>query len=212
MSIYSKASVAVTVALVVIGVSRPLTVTAQSLADVAKQEEERRGAVKAPAKVLTNKDLTPVPVIPEQQAGTPEDAFNKTAAGAKPPAPAPAPATAPAAPSAEAKPADGAPAPGAAAAPAVKDQAYWSEQRKALDAQLSRDQIFMEAMQTRVNSLTADFANRDDPAQRAAINTDRQKAVTELARLKDAIEKDKKAIADFQEQARREGVPPGWLR
>ena len=31
-------------------------------------------------------------------------------------------------------------------------------------------------------------------------------------RLKKAIENDKKALADLQEEARRAGVPPGWMR
>jgi hypothetical protein len=34
----------------------------------------------------------------------------------------------------------------------------------------------------------------------------------ELARLKKAIDSDKKAVADLEEEARRAGVPPGWLR
>ena len=35
-------------------------------------------------------------------------------------------------------------------------------------------------MQTRINALTTDFVNRDDPAQRAVIEHDRQKALAEL--------------------------------
>ena len=38
---------------------------------------------------------------------------------------------------------------------------------QALLAQLDRDQIYSEAMQSRINALTADFTARDDPAQRA---------------------------------------------
>ena len=38
-------------------------VAAQSLADVARQEQERRKAIKETAKVLTNKDLGAVPAI-----------------------------------------------------------------------------------------------------------------------------------------------------
>ena len=41
---------------------------------------------------------------------------------------------------------------------------------------------------------------------------ERQKAIDELNRLKKEIEDDKKAIAALQEEARRAGVPPGWLR
>ena len=69
-----------------------------------------------------------------------------------------------------------------------------------LQSQLDRDQTYIEAMQTRVNSLTADLTNRDDPAQRAVIATDRQKSLTELERLKGVVEQDKKAITDFNEE------------
>jgi hypothetical protein len=78
--------------------------------------------------------------------------------------------------------------------------------------QLERDRTLSEALQTRINSLTTDFVNRDDPAQRAVIERDRQKAASELERLKKQIVDDRKAVADFEEEARRAGVPPGWLR
>ena len=83
---------------------------------------------------------------------------------------------------------------------------------KTIQDKLDRDQTYAEALQTRVNSLTADFVNRDDPAQRAVIERDRQKAVAELARLQQDIVNGKKAVADLEEEARRAGVPPGWLR
>jgi hypothetical protein len=38
------------------------------------------------------------------------------------------------------------------------------------------------------------------------------KALGELDRLKQAIQNDLKAITDLEEEARRAGVPPGWLR
>ena len=60
--------------------------------------------------------------------------------------------------------------------------------------------------------LTADFTARDDPAQRSAIGRDRQKALDELDRVKKALETDRQALGDFQEEARRASVPPGWLR
>jgi hypothetical protein len=63
-------------------------------------------------------------------------------------------------------------------------------------------------MQTRINSLNADFVNRDDPAQRAVIERDRQKALAELGRLKQGVLDTKKAIADLEEEARRAGVRP----
>jgi hypothetical protein len=167
-------------------------VRAQSLADIAKKEEERRKAIPAPAKVYTNKDLTAVP------AGSP-------------PPPATTAATTPADAPKDAEKDKDAKAPDAKAGP-VKDQAYWSGRKKDLQAKLDHDETFAIALQSRINVLSADFVNRDDPAQRAVIGRDRQKALDELARQTKAIQDDKKALVDLDEEARRAGVPPGWLR
>ena len=162
--------------------------------DVAKKEEARRKEVKEPAKTYTNKDLTTPPSTASQ------------------PAPAVIPPTADAAKDAKAKKdaedkdkADKDKGP-------AKDQAYWSGRVKGLRTQLDRDQTYADALQTKINSLAADFVNRDDPAQRAQIARDKQKAMDELNRLKAAIQNDKKAITDLEEEARKAGVPPGWLR
>jgi hypothetical protein len=77
---------------------------------------------------------------------------------------------------------------------------------------LERTRMFAEALQTRINALTTDFVNRDDPAQRAVIEQERNKALAELARLQKDVEAKTKAIADIEDEARRAGVPPGWLR
>ena len=83
---------------------------------------------------------------------------------------------------------------------------------KELQTQLQRDQTYVDALQTRVNSLATDFVNRDDPAQRAVLAKERQTALGELDRLKKQIEATNKAIADLEEEARRANGPPGWLR
>jgi hypothetical protein len=79
-------------------------------------------------------------------------------------------------------------------------------------SQFEQDQVLADALQTRINSLSADFVNRDDPAQRALVAQNRQRAIVELDRLTKAIAEGKKAIADLEEEARRASVPPGWLR
>ena len=164
----------------------------QSLADVARKEEERRKTIAKPAKVYTNQDLRPVPA-PSQQAAAP-------AADAKPDEKAPA------------KDAAKDPAATDAAKEPVKDKAYWADKLKALREQLARDETYAEALQSRINALTTDFVNRDDPAQKSVIERDRLKALAELDRLKQAIPTDKKAIDSLLEEARHAGVPPGWLR
>jgi hypothetical protein len=83
---------------------------------------------------------------------------------------------------------------------------------KTLRDRLDRDQIYVDALQSRVNALSTDFVNRDDPAQRAQVANDRQRALGELERLKRQIADEKQAMADLEEEARRAGVPPGWLR
>ena len=77
---------------------------------------------------------------------------------------------------------------------------------------LQRQELFLEALQSRVNALTTDFVNRDDPAQRAQIAADRQKALGEMEAVRKEIDAAKKQLADLEEEARKAGVPPGWLR
>ena len=57
-----------------------------------------------------------------------------------------------------------------------------------------------------------DFVNRDDPAQRAKLEADRKTALAELERVKKELETQTKGIAAIEEEARRAGVPAGWLR
>jgi hypothetical protein len=156
-----------------------------TLGEVARKEQERRKAAKSSEKVLTNKDLPP--------------------AAAKP---VPAPGT-------------GTPVRGTAAAPEQKpdstideqkDEAWWRERITQTREGLRRSESFLEALQTRVNVLSADFTSRDDPVQRARIGEDRQKALAEMDRVSGEIAMFKKQIADIEEEARKAGVPPGWLR
>ena len=177
---------------------------AQSLADVARAEEARRKEIKQPSKVYTNKDLASVPPSTAPPAPSPADGAGKS--GDKDSAPIK-----------DEKAGSDSTAKALASEPKevkekARDQAYWSGRLKELQTQLDRDQTFADALQTRINALTADFSARDDPAQRAVIGRDRQKALDELDRLRKALQADKTAIADLQEEARRASVPPGWLR
>jgi hypothetical protein len=94
----------------------------------------------------------------------------------------------------------------------VKDEAYWRSRINAARSALERSRIFADALQSRINALTADVINRDDPAQRAQLDLERQRALAELDRVKKEVAAQTKAISDIEEEARRAGVPPGWLR
>lgn len=181
-----------------------LPASAQSLADVARKEGERRQQAKPAGKTYTNQDLKPVraPEPSADAAPAAADAAVKDSADA---------AAAPGAPDAASSASQAADA-AKAGKEEVKDQAYWSRRQEALREQLSRDETFADALQSRINILTMDFINRDDPIQRDQIERDRNRAIAELDRLKKTIEQDRRAIADFEDEARRAGVPPGWLR
>jgi hypothetical protein len=164
-----------------------------TLAEVAKAEEARRKAVPKATKVYTNGNLqtdaskgVPLPPTPGAPAGTSK---NASPANATPGAPG------------AATPAD-----------AVKDQAYWAARMKAARDTMDRQQIFADSLQSRINALTTDFVNRDDPAQRAKIEADRKTALAELERVKKELVDQAKAITAIEDEARRAGVPPGWLR
>lgn len=169
-----------------------LVAQAPTLGELAKKEQERRKDLKAAGKVYSNKDL------PKAPAAAPATA----APGALPP-PTPAP--------------DAAKADAAAAKPPApeqdeKNEEWWrGRMMQAREAQ-RRGEAFAEALQSRINALSMDAVNRDDPYQRAKAADDRQKAVAELGRVTSEIEQARKDIVAIEEEARQSGVAPGWIR
>ena len=169
--------------------------SAQALGDIAKKEEARRKDVKTPGKVYTNGDLRADPTAPAPAPAAPADATGTqqvppSPSGVQPPKEGDKPATD------EPK----------------KDEAYWKARIAKARDDLQRAQTFADALQSRINALTTDFTARSDPAQRAVIGSDRQKALAELDRVKKEIEASTKAIAGIQEEARKANVPAGWVR
>lgn len=173
-------------------------VAAQSLGELAKREAARKKATPPAKKTYTNDDLKQIPPPAGTATDKPGDAKD-----AKPGDAADKPANAK--PEPEKVDATKPPEP-------AKTEAYWRTRIDQAREDIRRNEAFREALQSRVNALTADFTARDDPAQRAKIADDRQKALAEMARLAEDIEKGKKHITDIEDEARRAGVPPGWIR
>jgi hypothetical protein len=163
------------------------------LADVAKDEEARRKGVRKPAKVYTNGSLR-TDVAPGVAAAPTAATLTDQPGNASPTIIGPGMAVPP------------------APTGAGKDQAFWSGRMKAERTTLDRLQIFADSLQSRINALLTDFVNRDDPAQRAKIETDRRTALAELERVKKELDEQRKKIAALEDEARRAGVPAGWLR
>jgi hypothetical protein len=191
------------IALLVVATAAHLA--AQSLGDIARREEERRKAIRAPGKLYTNESLQP-----DTSSSTPP-------APTQPASPGPSgstPATGTPAPGVETPPAQtpGQPAAGQPGAAAPSGEAEWRKRITAVREAMTRSQMFAEALQSRINALSTDFVNRDDPAQRDQIAADRQKALAELDRVRREIQDQQKAITAIQEEARKAGVPAGWVR
>jgi hypothetical protein len=168
-----------------------------SLAEIARLEQMRRKTLKGASKVYTDKDLRRA--SPGQAAVPGSAAPSASSGSAAPPSSTPVP-DAPA------------PAGGSADSKGKNDEATWKARMKQAREALRQNEVFAEALQTRINALTSDFVARDDPAQRAKIGEDRKKALAELDRVKSEIENAKKAIVDIDEDARKANVPPGWIR
>jgi len=165
-----------------------------SLAQAAFFESVRRALTPAAAQSLT-------------MAGAPQAAVS---AAVEEPAAAPPTPPPPAAGAADATP----PAVGLerSAEKDAADEKAWRARMDAAREALDRDQVLLDAMQSRINALTTDVIARDDPAQKALLEKQRLRALDELKRLTAQVAGDQKAIADVEEDARKQGIPPGWIR
>ena len=170
---------------------------AQSLVEVARQERLRREALARqagpdapPTRVYTDADLVYSGRLTMRVGDDGPDAGAESGEAAT----------------------DAAVPAAATEAAATGDEEQWrnrmAEARRALEQAGRR----ADELQTRVNRLWADFTARDDPAQRAAIEQERQAALAELEETEAEADELARAVAAVRDEARRSGVPPGWLR
>jgi hypothetical protein len=198
MNMTWRARLAIGIAVIAAFSAGASTASSQSLADAARLEEARRKAIKAPVKIYTNDNLVSIPgetipTPPGPSLVTSRPADSSVPPVAEAPEAAPTPAATP-----EVDPA--------------KTPEYWRKRIGEAREQRDRNKVYLEALQSRINGLWADFTARDDPAQRAVVASERQRAIDEQARLtKDQQDLEKRIVA-IEEEARRAGVPAGWLR
>ena len=177
----------------------PVAAIAQSsqppLAEIARKEAERRKTAKEAKIVITDKNLPESARKPvSTEASEPVDSHPGHAAEQKSAAGADATAAKPAADQGD------------------KGEALWRGKITQAREGLRRNEVFLQALQTRVNSLATDYYGRDDPYQKMKLAGEREQAIQEMEKVKADIEASKKQVADIEEEARRAGVPPGWLR
>jgi hypothetical protein len=177
---------------VVVALLTWLNSTPASFAEAAQREALRRQLMPKTTRQLSNLNLPASAIVTEESL-----AAAKTDASS-----APAKTDDPAAAGA----ATGASASGS------HDENWWRDRMASARKDLDDHQRLAGALQSQIAALTTDFVNRDDPAQRARIQNDRQKAMDSLASMQKQIEADQKAITAVQDDARRANVPPGWVR
>ncbi len=164
-----------------------------SLAELARQEMARRDAIpeEARARVYTNADL-------RESGGLTVAAAPRSAAERADP---------------EAEDTSGGDTAEAAAnADAPRDEAYWRSRIAEADASRARAALMADALQNRADGLWAQFTAIDDPARQRAVERQRNDALEALETARVELEAAERTIAQIREEARRAGVPPGWLR
>ena len=155
---------------------------AQSLADVARNEETRRKGIKRPSRVYTDADISKWGAV---TAATQQAASTVTALDAS------------GRPVGEAAEAAGLPT----------DEEGWRARLQSARDGVDRTRLLVSALeqQARTNKARAgdtDGEGEDPNAGRAA----------EIKRLKAEMETFRQTLANAEEDARKAGVPPGWVR
>ena len=155
---------------------------AQSLADVARNEEVRRKTIKQPSRVYTDADLSKYGAVTaqSQQAAATVTVLD---ANGKPVGEA------------------------AAAAGLPANEEGWRARLQSARDGLDRNRLLVNALEQQARSAKAragdaDGEGEDPNAGRAA----------EIKRLKAEMETFRQTLDNAEEDARKAGVPPGWVR
>jgi len=157
--------------------------SAQSLADVARTEEARREKIAKPSKVYTDADVQKyAPATP----GAQEAATTVTSLDAN------------GKPVGQQAAAEGLPA----------DEAGWRARLQNARDGMDRNQLLLGALeqQARTAARRAGTPQGDAPAE------DGSSRANEIKRLKAEMDTFRATLANAEEDARKAGVPPGWVR
>ena len=158
----------------------------QSLADVARNTEAARNATAARprAKVYTNKDLSAVDRVPPT-------ASNSTPTAPEPASPVPS---------------------GGQPVADIKSEAYWRNRSRPLRERLDRARAQADDTKRRAEALTRSADRCFMIGVVCADYTESLRLTEEHKVLLADVAHAERDVAELQEEARRAGVPPGWVR
>lgn len=166
---------------------------AQSLADIARKEEERRKAIKAPGKLYTNEDLLKYPVSAPPAADPAKQEPAQAADASKTGGAASA-------------------SPGPEVPTVEKGEAYWRKLVTDARDRVTRSKTYLDVLTERVRGLNQTFYSSENAEERSTVWAQRSKLVDELERLKKDIADQEKDVTKVEEDAKKANVPAGWIR
>ena len=103
--------------------------------------------------------------------------------------------------------------------PSVGDagaETYWRDRAQTLRDTMEKTQQTIATLGARIAELQLDRdpnpSDQFDPNRLQKRETERLKAIEEVEKAKAALASQQQALSDLADEARRKGVPPGWLR
>jgi chromosome segregation ATPase len=93
------------------------------------------------------------------------------------------------------------------------DEKYWKDRYTDVAEDLKQAEDKLQNLQEEMNGLRiAYYAEQDGVAGRPKINSEIEKQFDEIEAAKKQVEDSKQALENLEEEARKAGVPPGWVR
>ena len=176
----------------------------KSLGEVAREKKAASPAAKTPSpspepspgRVFTNEDLpaqpSPPAIASPGPAGTGRGTVTTLPKSAEVPAP---PAS-------------------SGSSDAAQREAAWRGRASALRDAITAAEKSIPEIEDRIAGLRNDRnpTNLMDPNREQNRQAEIAKAQAELESMRAGLERSRQALADLEEEARRKGIPPGWLR
>lgn len=183
------------------------TLLSQSLADVARKEEERRKSAGTSGRVYTDRDLPSVPA--GEATATPAAAGRDSTSSASSPATTGGKEGEPKERTADAPAESKKTVP---VAPRVKrDEEHWRERAQLIRSRLDRLRADTTAIEGRIAELNAKLAGASAPRAQT-INTEIRQATEDLSLFQNDIPLIEQEWAIFEGRARDAKVPADWVR